>query len=201
MDCSQDLQSTAPGVFVDRHDRDIRDQLHRWLARKHSAEPETAILHEFEIPRPSARIDIALINGRLGGYEIKGAADTLTRLFDQEKSFSSVFERMTLVVATRHIAKAKKVVPDWWEIVEVGAQGFQVRRRGKANPNLQLENLLYVLTKAELRNVETGLGTVSHASKANKSAAVTAIMKKNRPYLTRKLVKTELKRRSPKLLS
>jgi hypothetical protein len=162
---------------------------------KHAACPDTAIIHELDIPRPSGRIDVALINGRLAGFEIKSSADTLARLADQEASFSAVFERMTLVVSHRHSDKSRSMVPDWWEILEADNGVFRLLRRGQSNPNLNLESLLYVLTKAELWSVQRGLGLVVN-SKSHKEIVVAAILGSRQRSKVLDLVRDALKRRA-----
>jgi hypothetical protein len=195
LDRAKCVEQTVAFSRADRRDRDIRVLLHQWLSTKHVDQPGTAIIHEFEIPRPSARVDIALINGRISGYEIKGAADTLTRLDDQEPSFSSVFERMSLVVAARHLPKATSAIPDWWEIIETDGVSLWIRRRGKSNPDLSLENLLHVLTRAELLRLQSSLNADQKNWNSHKSAIIAAIVAENRPRTTKALVRDELKRR------
>lgn len=175
-------------------DRDIRRALHQWLLVKHAKCSDTVIIHELDIPRPSGRVDIALINGRLAGYEIKSSFDTLARLTDQEASFSAVFERMTLVVTRRHCNKSPSAVPDWWEILEAGNGSFRVIRRGRQNPALNLESVLYVLSNAELRSVQHGLGLIVQ-SRLHKEAIVAAILNTRRRRKMLGLIREALKRR------
>ncbi|MBV9882426.1 MAG: sce7726 family protein, partial [Sphingomonadaceae bacterium] len=172
---AQQASLTASASRLDRHDRDIRVRLHQWLLNKHAHKPGAAIIHEFEIPRPSARVDIALINGRISGYEIKAAADTLSRLGDQATSFSSVFEKMTLVVAIKHLPKAINAIPNWWEIIQTDGIRFRIYRRGKSSPNLSLQDLLHVLTKPELSRLQTHLGIGPKDWSASKGAIITTI--------------------------
>lgn len=181
---------------ADRHDRDIRVLLHRWLEDKHAHQADTAIIHELEIPRPSARVDIALINGRISGYEIKSAADTLSRLDDQAPSFSSVFERMTLVVAARHIPKAIDVIPEWWEIIETDGFDFRTRRAGRANPNLNLSNLLHILTRKELLALQSDLRVEKRDYSARKESIVAAILDMKKPRATKGILRKLLKQRT-----
>ncbi|HEX6374454.1 MAG TPA: sce7726 family protein [Allosphingosinicella sp.] len=175
-------------------DCDIRRALHQWLLMKHAKCPDTAIIHELDIPRPSGRVDVALINGRLSGYEIKSSVDTLARLTDQEPSFSAVFERMTLVVTQRHLNKSPSLVPDWWEILEAGDGPFRVIRRGRPNPTLSLESALYVLSKAELQSVQQGLGLIVQ-SRLHKEGIVAAVLNTRRRSKILGLVREALKRR------
>ena len=64
----------------------------------------------------SVRIDIAVINGMMHGYEIKSDRDTLERLPEQMTEFNTIFDRVTLVVGKQHLYHAIHMVPDWWGI-------------------------------------------------------------------------------------
>jgi len=135
-------------------DSDIRGPLHIWLEQQHVCDVDTNIIHELPIPRPSARVDIALVNGELCGFEIKSDVDTLCRLPRQIASFSSVFDRVSIVTTSRHLKSVRHIVPKWWGICLANKDGtFSVRRKGSYNRNLNTENLLYLLSKNELSNV------------------------------------------------
>ena len=71
-------------------------------------------MDEFAILEGSGRIDVAVVNSKLHGYEIKSAVDTLERLPSQQESYSKVFDRITLVADERHIPEAVKILPPWW---------------------------------------------------------------------------------------
>jgi len=75
------------------------------------------IFEEFGIRHGLARIDIAVINGIMHGYEIKSDRDTLKRLSEQMNEYNSVFDKITLVVGKCHLYNAINIVPDWWGIV------------------------------------------------------------------------------------
>src|ERR1700733_1041930 len=94
-------------------DPELRKPLHKWLERKFLAHDDTEILHELRMPRPSGRVDIAVVNGRLAGFEIKSDFDSLSRLPRQVRAFSAVFDEMCVVTTPRHSADAKKIIPSW----------------------------------------------------------------------------------------
>jgi hypothetical protein len=50
------------------------------------------------------------------GYELKSDHDTLSRLPEQTKAYTAIFDLVTLIVAERHLLRALDVVPDWWGI-------------------------------------------------------------------------------------
>lgn len=186
---------SVPSVIRIMRDRDIRGPLQQWLWKRHMSDPTTRFIHELEIPRPSARVDLAMINGRLAGYEIKSDADRLDRLERQATSFSQIFERMTIVVTSKHMAKVAKPIPSWWEIVVFEGTAFRVRRKGQLNPDLNLSKLLYVLTRAELRQVEVLLGLPCGAVDRKKDHLVAALIERCRPTKLRAAVRAVLKER------
>ena len=179
----------------------IRTALATWLAVKHATDASTVLIHELDIPRPSGRVDVALINGLLAGYEIKSEVDSFARLQMQQASFSSVFERMTLVVTGCHTRAAPSAVPPWWEILEARGSNFKVIRRGRANPNLNLENLLYVLNKSELLRVEDKLKFELTSAKRKKSEIIDSILSVRQVRRTLSLSRETLKRRASGRLS
>ena len=50
----------------------------------------------------TVRIDVAVLNGEMCGYEIKSDRDTLERLPFQIEIYSKEFDKLTLVVGRRH---------------------------------------------------------------------------------------------------
>ena len=120
-----DLFSMKKNLFNKIHstnDRSIRTALRGILYndlekyRSESGHP-AEIFEEFGVQHGTARIDVAVINGIMHGYEIKSDCDTLERLPEQMNEFNAVFDRLTLVVGKRHLHKAMYIVPDWWGII------------------------------------------------------------------------------------
>jgi hypothetical protein len=75
------------------------------------------IFEEFGVRHGMARIDIAVINDIMHGYEIKSDRDTLKRLLEQMNEYNTVFDKITLVVGRRHLYNAINIIPDWWGIM------------------------------------------------------------------------------------
>lgn len=88
-------------------------ELERYRASGHNAE----IFEELGIRHGMARIDFAIINGIMHGYEIKSDRDTLNRLPEQMEEFSAVFDKLTLVVGKHHLYNAMHIIPDWWGVM------------------------------------------------------------------------------------
>jgi len=140
-------------------DRDIREPLISWIASRHPADGSTGIIQEFEMPRPSARIDLAVVNGEMSGFEIKSDADTLIRLRSQVPAFSRFFDKVSLVTTQRHLPCARKMIPEWWGIMVFKQEGaFRVVRSAKQNRNTDVSSLLFALTKAEIVEIAQRAG-------------------------------------------
>jgi hypothetical protein len=108
------------------------------LTQQHGSDPSTRIVEEMGIWSGSARIDVAVINGELTGFELKSERDTLARLPLQVEIYNLVFDRLSLVTTERHAEKAKAVIPEWWGISLVGShpenQCISELRRAERNP-------------------------------------------------------------------
>ncbi len=91
------------------------------------------IIEELGLCRGTVRVDIAVVNGTLKGYEIKSARDTLTRLSAQATAYNRIFDTMSIVVAERHLRAAAAIIPEWW--------GIQVATTHEAASSLMIEHL------------------------------------------------------------
>lgn len=118
-------------------DADVRQALMADLNDQYQNDPNTCVVQEMGIWSGTARIDIAVINGELSGFELKSDRDTLDRLPYQSDIYSRVFDKITLVVGSKHIKKARPLIPKWWGIkvarnIQSGVSLTHVR---KARPN------------------------------------------------------------------
>ena len=147
---------------MDRPDKALNEDslrvcLRQDLATKHRDEPDTVLIDELGICQGSARVDLAVVNGQLHAYEIKSARDTLRRLAVQAPLYSKVFERVTLVCAERHVARALGAVPSWWEVLRIipGRQRprFERVRRGRQNPRRDVRAVVELLWLEEAVSV------------------------------------------------
>jgi len=99
------------------NDKIIRKALLEYLTGLHSGDSKLRIVEELSVKQGAARVDIAVINGVLHGYEIKSDRDTLLRLPDQMNLYNSVFGQLTLVVGKSHLHEAINLIPSWWGIM------------------------------------------------------------------------------------
>jgi hypothetical protein len=122
------------------------------LARRHG--PETLIVPELGLCQAEARIDLAMVNGHLTGWEVKTAADTLVRLPRQESVYSRVFDRMWLAADARHVESALDLIPAWWGVCEIVSTDAGVRfrkvRDGRINRSVDLHAIVRLLWRDEV---------------------------------------------------
>jgi hypothetical protein len=98
------------------NDRDLRTALLYELHSLHGHDPHTVIIQELAIRHGSSRVDLAVVNGTLHGYELKSDRDDLQRLPEQVAAYAAVFDLVTLVVGERHLRRALDLIPEWWGI-------------------------------------------------------------------------------------
>ncbi|WP_374540771.1 sce7726 family protein [Sphingorhabdus sp.] len=138
---------------LERRDADMRAALEMWL-RLQQHESEIRLIHEFVIPRPSARIDLALINGRISGYEIKSDVDSLSRLPAQMHSYSKIFEHLSFVTTERKSKSILQKTPEWCGVITISREGrFKTLRKMKLNRNVDAKCLLYSLDKVSIGKI------------------------------------------------
>lgn len=98
------------------NDKQIRAHLRQLLFRKYWNDPDTMILEELGLRHGYCRIDLAVVNGSLHGFEIKSDRDTFRRLARQAETYNKVLDFVTIVVGERHAERALNVSPQWWGI-------------------------------------------------------------------------------------
>jgi hypothetical protein len=140
--------------MMDTTDSEIRSALKLSLQSGIDASSGAKLVDELTLPSKVARIDIALLDGILHGYEIKSDRDTLSRLSHQAAVYNALFDRMTVVVGLTHAAAALRMVPVWWSVhlaqkESSGAISFSVLREGLSNPTPDVHVLVRMLWKRE----------------------------------------------------
>lgn len=137
--------------IIATNDLIIRSALKKDLDSRHAQDKKVRIIEELGVRHGTARIDIAVINGIMHGYEIKSDQDTLQRLPEQMDEFNSVFDKMTLVVGKNHLYEAINIVPDWWGIIiaKINVNGLVVfspireEEFNKEQDNISVARLLW----------------------------------------------------------
>jgi hypothetical protein len=153
-------------VEVDRvRDIDVRKALKREVLKQHEGDVDTLVLHELGLRHGAARVDVAVVNGSLHGYEIKSDSDTLERLPAQIETYGLVLDKATLVVGERHAEKAIALLPSWWGI-KIASQGprggisLRDEKRVRMNPSIDPLAVAELLWSNEVRDILRELGFI-----------------------------------------
>lgn len=138
-------------------DIDIRRALLTEMSLLHRDEIDTLVVEELGMCQGIARVDIAVVNGTVHGYEIKSERDTLARLRSQADIYSRALEFVTIVAAPNHSTGIEEIVPDWWGIwtaTQVGDEiHLKVEREAKSNPSLIAQALVQFLWREEALDI------------------------------------------------
>jgi hypothetical protein len=162
---------------------------------RHDVGGDTRVVHELDLCQSQARIDVAVINGRLTGWEIKTAADTLHRLPRQEAVYSRIFDRVWLAADDRHIAPAMSLIPEWWGVLRITEARGKCRlvrvRDARLNRAVELPFLVRLLWRSEALAELDDLGLAEGLSRAPRRLLWEALAGASPRHISR----TELQRR------
>lgn len=133
-------------------DKAIRSALRENLQKIYESDSTVKIIEELGLAHGEARIDLAVVNGSIHGYELKSDLDTLRRLPEQVRIYNSVLDHVTLVVGKNHLFDAFNIIPEWWgvTIAKVSSSGNKISfcniRDADENPqknSVAIANLLW----------------------------------------------------------
>lgn len=179
-------------------DRDVRESVWSWLQQEHHGDEDTLMLDELGILNGTTRIDIAVVNGEITGFELKSERDTLERLPVQRDHYNLVLDRVNLVVAENHRDMALKIIPKWWGVwiahpLKNGSVNVSQEREALKNYYLNAETICSFLWRDEALSILDRL----EASRGVKSKPREAIYRRLSEVLSldeiREEVRTALK--------
>lgn len=137
------------------NDADIRRALHAKRLQKFKAQPDTLVIDELGLAHARSRVDVAVINGCVHGYEIKSAKDTLDRLATQIDIYRQTLQKLTIVAAPKHISGIMGLAPEWCGVIaaEQGPRGgvsFHVLQKAAINPEIDPVMMAHLLWRDEV---------------------------------------------------
>lgn len=181
-------------------DRDVRDAVKRKVLADHLHNPEVLVVDELGLDHGSCRVDIAVVNGKLHGYELKSESDTLVRLPNQVLAYSKVLDHATLVVAENHLVAATKMIPAWWG-VKVASKGQRVAikietvRPAAKNPSPSPFHIAQLLWRTEALCLLEEVGIEKKALRTNRAGLYKLLAEFIPLNELRRLVRQQLKGR------
>lgn len=139
-------------MFYDKH---IRHALVEGFCRTPAfVEEETYVIEEFDLCGGISRIDVALVNGMLHGFEIKSDRDNLERLARQQEDYNRVFNTVTVVTTKAHLSNVEDLIPAWWGLIELsenkGRTSISLVRKPGLNPGVDGFHVAMLLWREEL---------------------------------------------------
>jgi hypothetical protein len=130
-------------------DADIRPALRRLVREMEADSPDSVVIEELGLGKGAVRVDVAVVNGIMHAYEIKSDVDSLRRLSRQAAHYGKCFDRVSLVLGSKHLDLARKSVPQWWGLLRVtaGEDGprFRTVRESRENPAREARALVELL--------------------------------------------------------
>ncbi|HKO81263.1 MAG TPA: sce7726 family protein [Chitinophagaceae bacterium] len=140
-------------------DIEIRQLLRSTQLSKYFADSESKVVEELKLPVAQARIDIAVINGHLHGFEIKSAVDTLQRLPGQITAYTKIFDYLSIVTEGKYYQKILDSTPDWISVYTCTEKAGKCKivqvRSGSKNKNKEGFFIAKLLWREELIEVLT----------------------------------------------
>lgn len=116
---------------------------------------DSIVVEELSLPSTGSRIDIAVVNGHLHGYEIKSACDTLKRLNNQIEGYSKVFDYLSIITEDKYINKILNLAPNWIGVscssMEDDKISISTIRKGERNNSKEGFYVAKLLRKEEIQ--------------------------------------------------
>ena len=104
----------------------MRVALHSRLLDEHANDLDSTLFVDELGLCGQVRVDVAVVNAALSGFELKSASDTLRRFPTQVDIYSRVLDFCTVVVAECHLDRALEMVPTWWGCIAARWDGESV---------------------------------------------------------------------------
>jgi len=144
-------------------DVEIRSALHGKKLRRDHRNSETLVVDELGLAHGKGRVDVAVLNGWLHGYEIKSSRDTTRRLETQVELYARCLEKVTIISAESHTKDVMRLCPNYFGVIEVrkgerGGMSFQTIRKERLNPDVDPYFIAHLLWKDEALNISIEVG-------------------------------------------
>lgn len=182
------------------NDELIRSAFHRTILRWHHAQSETRVFDEFGLCHGRTRADIVVVNGSLLGYEIKSDQDLLRRLRSQIESYTAVFDRISIIVAPRHLQGVVAFVPPFWGVIcaTEGPRGgvrFERVRSSVPNPSVDDYAVAQLLWRNEAVELLAAFGVTGPRLREPRSGLYRYLVEIADPRKLRQAIRGYLKKR------
>ena len=140
-------------------DVDIRTTLLKTLSKKNSYCVDCRIISELAVCDGNARVDVAVLNGHLCGYEIKSDSDSLDRLPNQRECYNRTFDKVYIIVGKKFLDSIEAIIPDWWGVYFAKKEkckqlvSLKLIKKASINPCVDGHALLELLWTEEIKKL------------------------------------------------
>jgi hypothetical protein len=181
-------------------DNIVRLAFHRSILKSQHESADVVVVDELGLKNGLIRADIAVLNGKLIGYEIKTNSDNLSRLPNQIKAYNEVFDKIYIITGDKHLQSVLEYVPEWWGIFLItdcptGSYNFKRCRKAKKNNQRNAFGIAQLLWKDEVVEILTCVLKNKLKSKVTKEELYEALSNKYTPSRLSSLVLKYLKSR------
>lgn len=195
------LKPRRTSIGSPTRDRDVRAAVRSKVLADHIADPAVLVLDELGLEHGACRVDIAVINGSIHGYELKSDSDTLARLPQQVEIYSRALDKSTLVVGERHVNSARLLLPDWWGIKVTctgrrGAVHIETERLAATNPSISPFHVAHLLWRNEAMDILNQLNVPKKELRGSRVQMYELLSRLLTPAQLRGYVREALKRRT-----
>jgi hypothetical protein len=144
-------------------DLEIRGALHSRCLRRARRDPNTLVVEELGLAHSKRRIDVAVINGSIHGYEIKSDRDNLKRFPEQLHIYRTSLQKLTIVTSSKHVSGLMQILPSWCGVkvatrARRGGVVFEDLQRPASNPDADRVMVAHLLWRDEVVRLLTSLG-------------------------------------------
>jgi len=182
-------------------DHIIRAIFHQTVLSKDHLDDNTIVIDELGLQNGLIRADIAVLNGCMVGYEIKTQNDNLNRLPAQVSAYNDIFDKSYIIVATKHLAKALTILPEWWGVYvitgdENAGYAFENYRCASRNNRRNIISIARLLWKNEVSEILTDYSGKSIPKNRNKQQLYELVAEKYTPEQFGPIALAYIKQRS-----
>ncbi len=182
-------------------DPDIRAALVAKRLKLRTRQSDALIIHELGLAHARRRVDVAVINGDIHGFEIKSAQDRLDRLPSQLEVYTRSLHRLTLVVAAKHVTRILEIIPPWCGILKVlvgtrGGISFESVRRARKNPSVDSYIVAHLLWRNEVQEILSKRGAQPAALRAPRTELYKLLVQKTPESQLTEMIRTAMAERT-----
>ncbi len=130
---------------------EIKSLVLNFLITKGFLTSSDTVFNELTIDGASRRVDLAITKGKeLWGFEIKSEADSLTRLNGQVDIYSKYFDKVFVVVASKHVNSALSMIPTSVALWEIKENRIILKQKGRKKLIKNSDSFINMMSVSDL---------------------------------------------------